>query len=97
MENIFSWAVASFKISVNTYLRKMTQNQNIVLLQLLSNHSRQYTLVKRQKVIFRIRFFTFHLILLFKLFKNFQKCANIVILGLGKWGVDKTESVYSLV
>jgi hypothetical protein len=71
MENIFSWAIASLKISVNTYLRKMTQNQNIVLLQLLSNHSRQYTFVKWQKVIFRIGFFTLHLILLFKLFKNF--------------------------
>jgi len=54
MENIFGWTVASFEIGVNTYLRKMTQNQNIVLLQLLSNNSRQYTLVKWQKVIFGI-------------------------------------------
>jgi len=97
VENVFGWAVASFEIGVNTYLRKMTKNQNIILLQLLSNHSRQYTLVKRQKVIFRIRFFTFHLILLFKLFKNFQKCANIVILGLIKRGIDKTKGIHSLV
>lgn len=41
VEQAFGWSTAVFEIGVDTRLREVAQYQNIVLLQLLGNNSRQ--------------------------------------------------------
>jgi hypothetical protein len=52
VEQIFGGSITIFEIRVYTVFGKVTQNQNIVSLQLLCNYPRQNGFIEWQKVIF---------------------------------------------
>ena len=72
----------------------MTQHKYVVLLKLLSNDSGQYRLIEGNKVLICLlpRFLSS-----LELLENFDQSADIIVMNLGHWKVDKTESVISLV